>query len=214
MSATARSARLLAVALAALTLAGIACEQVEPLPEPKVEIRGRRDDGVVSANKALLPDSAHGFAYGWNAAGGIGVSTVSGDTFWYRTLYRLNAADWDSGEVSFFVVCRAKRGSPGPIDLYIVPDFDSFPDYTTRTNVTALFSRNAGLAPAASAEPADGEWFRFVLPDSAVRVGRGASGWIAFLLAVNEDGVAPGNLYELSTWESTYIDDYRPYLYW
>lgn len=205
---------LAAAALFVLVLAGVACEPVEPLPEPKVEIARRRDDGTVSANKALLPDSAHGFAYGWSAAGGVGVSTVSGDTFWYRSLYRFKAVDWDSGDVSFFLVCRLTRGAPGPVNLYIVPDFDSFPDYSSRTNVTAYFQRAVGLSPAATASPPDGEWFRFIVPDSAMRAGRGANGWIAFLLSVDEAGVAPGNFYELSSWEATYIDDYRPYLYW
>lgn len=200
--------------LAALVFTGVACEGVEPLPEPKVEVARRRDDGVVSANSALLPDSAIGFSYGWSAAGGVGVSTVAGDTFWYRSLYRFKAVNWDSGDVSFFLVCRLRRGSPGPVRLYIVPDFDSIPDYPARSDVSPLFLRAEGLDPVATATPPDGEWFRFIVPDSAFRAGRNASGWIAFLVAIDEAGVAPGNFYELSSFEATYADDWRPYLYW
>ncbi len=200
--------------LVLVLFAGIACERTEPLPDPRVEVARRRDDGVVSANAAMLPDSAIGFAYGWSAAGGVGVSTVAGDTFWYRSLYRFKATEWDSGDVSFFLVCRLRRGSPGPVRLYIVPDFDSIPDYQVRTDVARLFLRAEGLRPVATATPPDGQWFRFVIPDSAFRAGRGASGWIAFLLAVEEAGMASGNFYELSSFEATYADDWRPYLYW
>ncbi|MEO0107648.1 MAG: Ig-like domain-containing protein [candidate division WOR-3 bacterium] len=180
---------------------------------PKVEIAGAADDGTYSVNRQLLPDSACGFIYGRNTTAAVGVYRVP-DTMASRALYRFDVSSWTSGDIELHLRCREIQGaSPGQVDLYVVPDFDTVPTVQAKTRLDSYWNLTAHGALADTLTPDTG-WFALRVPANLAQQYRSATGYLGLLIRAHEEMALVDCHYVLDTYETTSPGMRRPYLTW
>jgi len=94
--------------------------------EITVGISDNLDDGTVYVLVELLPSA---FGYRWGGGEGALVGVEMGDEHLTasRALLRFNLSEWTKEDVTFHAYCTPKKGDPGKLEVYVIPDFGKLP---------------------------------------------------------------------------------------
>jgi len=203
--------------LLAFSLAIIGCsEESEEPVEVRAEIQVGVDDGGVSVFTHYLPDTLFGFINGVSEGSFCGtVVSGGGDTLTTRVYYRFDISEWDGGDIVFHGQCIDKFGSPVAIEVYVIDDFTQFPDTAQGPmDVSDYWNLIQGGVKVGAVMPDRGDWFTVTVPDSVVLEKKSASGYLAFLLKL-EDESSTTDVYTVSTYEYAENNNTpKPYLSW
>jgi len=180
---------------------------------PRTQIAAAPLDGTVSFIRHLWPDSARGFLYGRGTSAIAG--TLMNDTLVSRALYRFDISTWTSGDVKLHVFCSKIQGTPGQLDVFCIPDYDTIPTPTGWTDVRYWAALKDSGELAATSPAFDTGWVAVTIPAAAVTRWRTATNGLALCLSAHDEATLPtNNYYDVDTYDSTDPGRLKPFLSW
>ncbi len=170
-------------------------------------------DGALAFERSLWPDSGRGFLYGRNTDAIAGVYNVP-DTLIARALYRFDVSTWTAGDVKLHVNCRNVAGTPGQLDVYCVPDFDTIPTFSGRAEVSYWVALKDSGELATTVPAFTAGWVAATIPAATVARWKSAANGLAFCLCAHDETVMPSHYYSFNTYETTPPGVLKPFLSW
>jgi hypothetical protein len=180
---------------------------------PRSQIADAPFDGTFCFIRSLWPDTARGFLYGRNTNASAG--TMLNDTLIARALFRFDISTRTSGDIRLHVFCEKVQGTPGPLDVYCVPDFDTIPTPTGWSDVRYWVTLKDSGELAATVTAVDSGWVAITIPEAAVARWRSATNGLALCLCAHDEATLPtNNYYDFDTYDSTPSGVLKPFLSW
>ena len=170
-------------------------------------------DGAFSFARRFLPDSTKGFIYGRNTTAEAGVSVVP-ETLVSRGLYRFDISTWTTGDVRLHLSCRSVTGTPGPLDVYCVPDFDTIPTPGGWANVGYWIALKDSGELAVTVPAFTTGWMAATIPAATVARWKSATNGLALCICVHDETMLPSHHYDFETYETTPSGLNKPFLSW
>jgi len=194
----------------------------------KVELEGGDQDGYIQILADLLPNITAGMIIADGEGAWVGVGMGGQNKLIMRSLFRFNMAQYERGSVEFYFKVRDLVGSPGKIDVYIVPDpgslsttsgdpIDLKAEWSSLNNGTRIKTVYVQTASSGSANPVGtpddviyaqlGRWFSITLSEEDVTGGI-SGGHLSIMFRARDENMDGGNAVVISTYESGDIPYY------
>jgi hypothetical protein len=180
---------------------------------PRSTIAGPPYDGGFTFARRFLPDSTKGMLFGRNTTAAVGVFT-SPETLVCRGLYRFDISTWTAGDVRLHLSCRDVTGSPGPVDVYCVPDFDTIPTPGGWADVGYWIALKDSGELATTVPAFTAGWMSATVPAATVARWKSAANGLALCVCAHDEAMLPSHYYNLETYETTPSGMNKPFLSW
>lgn len=214
--------KIIGLLIIGIIIIGVITLYITMMPtEKRVEICVGTDDGAVF----ILADYGPGAGYIWGGGSGalVGTSTGGNHSTISRALFRFNLENWTKGDITLHIFCSILSGSPGSIEVYIIPDFDSLPEEAVGDpenpddpgDVSAIWNLIDDGEKISEDTLSEGAWLEVVIPEEKVNAYKTAGGYIAFMIKISDETIGDDNYYGLATYEyATEYDEGMPYISW
>jgi len=197
----------------------------------KVRLEGGDQDGYIQILADLLPNNTAGMIIAGGEGAWVGVGLGGQNRLIMRALFRFNMDQYKKGDVEFYFKIRDMVGSPGKIDIYIVPDFgaltttsgdpidlkEEWSSLNNGTHVRTLYVQNVPKGHANSAGTPDdliyaqqGKWFSMTLSEEEITGGI-SGGYLPIMFRARDEGLEGGNAVIISTYESGDVPYFTPH---
>lgn len=180
---------------------------------PRATIADAPYDGAFSFARRFLPDSTKGMIFGRNTTAAVGVF-VSPETLVSRGLYRFDISTWTAGDIRLHLSCRGVTGTPGQVDVYCVPDFDTIPTPGGWANVGYWIALKDSGELAATVPAFTSGWMAATIPAAMVARWKSATNGLAFCVSAHDEAMLPSHYYNFETYETTSPGMNKPFLSW